>query len=178
MSWSQAQKEAFARSDGKTTELVAIELRHSLFVSPVRLVQSDHDLRVTLEDDSPVNSGQIVIFTAAAFRARLPASQSKNNSTLNIEIDGVGGAIHPYIKTAVSSGEPIECRLRTYSVDVTDVTDGELSSSLLLVSLDLEMIGANIKMQTVSVEFGFANPANQAFPSQRYTLEEYPTLES
>ena len=55
MTWDQAQKEALARATTNEVLKWAVELRHSLFSSPFRIINHDQDADITLEADAPAN---------------------------------------------------------------------------------------------------------------------------
>lgn len=173
MSWTDAEREAMAYANTSTMHLWALELRHSVFPSPVRLIQNDIDVDVTLEAAAPVNAGATVTFVATAFRFREPDNSNQPDPTVQIDIDGVSGSLQPFLQAAVLSGEPIECTLRAILYD----TKAQATVALLR-ALHLQMRREKTTMTTIAATFGYTNPANQPFPSQAYSAETNPGLVS
>lgn len=168
---SQAQREAYARAKTSHVELWALEFRHSVFPQPLRIVQHNRDIIFPIEAGAPVDGGTNQNFTGLAFRFREPEIGTDPAPTISIQIDGVSGALLPFIRGALQTEEPIECALRTYLYDVVDNVTVEHSSTL-----HLQMPKYSTGLITISATFGYANAANKSFPSENYTSETNPGL--
>lgn len=171
MSWDQAQQEALARAS--TDELLkwTIELRHSLFPAPFRLINHDKDALVTLEADAPVDGGTQQTFLGTGFRIQEPEETSEPDPTVRIEIDGVSGTLQPFLRPAIVSGEPVLVTLRGLMYDV-----GAETVSQMLQIYHLQLRNATTTMTTIVGTFGYTNAANQPFPSQKYDAITNPGL--
>lgn len=166
-----AQKQAYARAHSSTVHLWALELRHPSFPAPLRVVQHNEDISLTLETGAPADGDTLQLFTALAFRMKEPDISTEPDSTLTVQADGVSGAVQPYLATANQSSTPIEATLRPFSFDVVGKTVGEM---LGVVHLQVRHI--SITKVSVSLKMGYTNSANRAFPAVNYTATSNPGL--
>ncbi len=171
MSWDQAQREMLARVHVARDEVWTLELRHSLFPAPARLVAYPEDLVLPLEVGAPVDGGTNQTFTARAFMFRPPELGSEPDPTVEVQIDAVGADLRGFLRQAVLTTEPVEGTFRSYMLDVATNT-----SQLALDVLHLQLRGNRQNMTTISGRFGYVNAANLAFPSEIYTSESNPGL--
>lgn len=171
MSWDAAEREALARANTSTVHLWALELRHSVFPAPIRMVQHDVDIDLTLEANAPVDASTTQPFIATAYRFKEPDQTSQPDPTVQIEIDGVSGNLQPFIRSAILTFEPIECTLRSCLYDVK----AQVVVEMLRV-FHLQMRRERTTMTTIAATFGYTNPANQPFPSKVYSAETNPGL--
>ena len=171
MTWDQAQKEALARATTNEVLKWAVELRHSLFSSPFRIINHDQDADITLEADAPANPSTSQTFVGTAFRIKDPENTVQPDPTITIEIDGISGAMQPFLRPAVVSGEPILMTLRGLMYDV-----GAESVAQMLRVHHLQLRSMTTTMTTIVGVFGYTNAANQPFPSQKYDALTNPGL--
>lgn len=171
MSWDQAQKEALARASTSEVLKWVLELRHSLFPSPFRLAQHDSDIDVLLESDAPADASTTQTFIGTGLRLREPDENNQPDPTVTIEIDGLSGALQPFLRPAIVSGEPVLMTLRGLMYDVNSET---VSQALKIYHLQLR--SATTSMTTVIGVFAYTNAANQPFPSQKYDAISNPGL--
>lgn len=171
MSLDEAQKEARARVHGSTVPKAAIELRHSVFPQPFRLVDYETDLPIPLEANAPVDAGTTQTFIGRGFRFKEPDIGTQPDPTATIEIDGVSGGLQPFLRAATQTDEPIEATVRMFNLDTSDN-----SITSMLEVYHLQMRGDRSNMTTISGRFGYTNAANQAFPDAYYTPETNPGL--
>ncbi len=161
-----AQKEAFARADGSTVNLWALEFRHPSFTAPIRIVQSRVDIDLTLEASAPIDAGASQTFTAAGFQIKAPDVDSEPDSIMNAQVDGVSGEIHPLIQAASKTSIPVEMTAREFVYNVRTAT-----VTTMLQNIYLQFRGSATDKQTIVMRFGYTNSANKAFPNKIYTPE-------
>ncbi len=172
MPLTDAEKQAYARANIDTVDCWAIELRHSTFSSPVRLINYQVDITHTLEADAPVDASTAVLFTALAFTFIPPKLGDDPVSLLRAQLDGVPGIIQPYIATATQTSEPIEATFRELLIDVTGPT---VLQNPYILHLRVHQVVST--METVVLEAGRINSANQPFPNKFYTPASNPGLD-
>jgi hypothetical protein len=172
MTLSVAQQEAYARAKTSVLNVYAIELRHPTFVEPLRVVSLKEDLTVTLESNAPVDASAEVVFSALAMRLREPDINSEADTTFNVQIDGVPGAVQPYLAAANKTIYPIEATTRIYLYDLA--TASTIGGAAVVMHLQVRSV--QVSKTSVSLTMGFTNPANRSFPSQLYTPETNPGL--
>jgi Domain of unknown function (DUF1833) len=166
-----AQKEAYARAHTSTVHLWALEFRHPTFSGPLRVVQYKDDITLTLEVNAPIDGGTSQLFTALAFQMKEPDVNTEPDSTLTVQVDGVSGAVQPLFATANQSYTPIEVTLRPFTYDVVGQVVGE---TLGVIHLQVRHIAVTKK--SVSLQMGYTNSANRAFPAVNYTAQSNPGL--
>ena len=171
MTWTQAQKEALARASTNEVLKWALELRHSLFASHIRLINHDTDVDVDLEADAPVQPSTTQTFLGTGLRLVEPDLTNQPDPTITIEIDGVVGTLFPLIRASAKSGEAILLTLRGLMLDVDTSTVAQV-----LKIYHLQFRSAAATMTTISATFGYTNPSNQPFPSQKYDAVSNPGL--
>ena len=172
MTLSVAQKEAYARAHTSSIRLWAIELRHPTFVEPLRIVAHKEDLTTTLESNAPVEADQEVTFVSLAMKMREPEIGTEADSMVSIQIDGVPGAVQPYLAAANKTIYPIEATLRVFLYNLE--TESIIDSATSILHLQVRNIG--VSKTSVTLTMGYTNTANRAFPSQLYTPETNPGL--
>ncbi len=171
MSWTLAEKEAMARASSSSTLKWAFELRHSTFPSHVRLANHDKDIDLLLEASAPANPNTTQTFIGTALRFKEPDISLQPDPTVSVELDGVSGALQPYLRAAITSGERILLTLRGFMYDVKAES---VVQNLRLYNLEYR--NHEIDMVTISIKFGYTNPANQAFPRVKYSALSNPGL--
>jgi len=171
VSFDDARKEAIARADNSTTRKWSIEMRHPVFPAPFRMVQYREDLDLTLEASAPVNPGETVSFQGTAFEFNEPGEATQPDPTARITIDGVPGVLQPFVRLAIRTRAPIAVTLR--SLLFSSKTETVVS---VLRVIHLELRRAKVDKTSITGTMGFTNPANQPFPSKKYSIETYPGL--
>ena len=170
MTLSVAQKEAYARAKTSVINLATLELRHPTFVEPLRLVSYKSDLTKTLESNAPVDSDTEVVFTAIAMKIKEPEINTEADTTISFQIDGVPGAVQPYLSAANKTIYPIDATVRTYIFDVGE--NATIGGAAAIMHLQVRTIA--VSKTSVSLTLGYTNTANRSFPSQNYTPESNP----
>lgn len=172
MTLTDAQKQALARAHSSTMLLWTVELRHSTFPAPIRLVQFTEDVTHTLEASAPADASSAVLFAATAFRFREPDISTEPDNTVTMQVDGVPGTVQPLIITANATSEPVEATCRALAYDVAGKT---VTAGLSIYHLQVRHIRTT--KTSVALSMGHTNSANQPFPRSTYTPETNPGLE-
>lgn len=171
MTWEQAQQEALARANTSEILLSAVELRHSLFPGPVRLIDHDVDVDVPLEASAPVDGGTTQTFVGTGMRAVESDQTNQPDPTTQVELDGVSGTLLPFLRPAVVSGEPVEVTTRGL---MYDASTGSVAQMLRVFHLQLRSYTAT--MTQIAAIFAYTNAASQPFPAQKYDAVTNPGL--
>jgi len=166
---SEAIKEAYASAPSDVIIHHTIELSHSAFGSPIRVVQDYVEFQATLESTAPYNANETVTFSPYGFELTLPDINSDPSPSMRLTIDNVNTIILSELDKAVVSTERIRIIYRPYlSTDTTSPHyDPPLSMFLYSVSADIH---------SITGEARFSNLANIRFPRQIYTGERFPLL--
>lgn len=172
MTLTDGQKQAYARVGLNILGVWALELRHSTFLAPVRIVNAKTDITHTLEATAPVDPDTAVLFSALAFSLEAPKVNDESLTTVRATLDGVSGFVQPYLAAANQTSEPIEATLRELLYDVS--TDTVLQQP---ATFHLRMVQNRSSMTSVAIELGRINSANQPFPNEFYTPTRNPGLE-
>lgn len=178
--WSAAIEEAYASAPAGVAIWPTLELHHPSFDTPARIVV-DHGeeisgepgvrgRRLRLEEDAPVNAGEIVTFVAAAVEATLPASEDGQAPEMSIAIDNVSGRLMPALNAAVASADPISVIYREYLADDPDTVHYRLEG------MTLRRVTAS--MVRIEGKAGFLDMFNMSFPNASYAADEHPSLAS
>jgi hypothetical protein len=171
MSLTPAQKQAYARAHTSTIELNALELRHTTFPTPLRIVSHKQDISITHEASAPANPSESVLYTALGFSFKGSAVNNEPDSTVSIRVDGVSGAVQSYLNVANLSYVPIEASMRPFSYDTVAQSVGEVMG---VYHLQVRHIRMN--KTSVSLTLGYTNSANRTFPYVFYTADNSPGL--
>jgi hypothetical protein len=91
-------------------EVIALEFRHPAFPADEipRVVHDNAELEARLE------TGETVIFLAAAFSAIGPAAGENRWPKIELSVDGVSAKLEPWLNLALGSPAPIEVIFREY----------------------------------------------------------------
>ena len=172
MSIEDAVKEAYASVD--SILLHSIELNHSGFTNPIRVVNNNEDVYATLESEAPYNANESVKFVACGFELTLPSIDKNKLPELVIKIDNI------YLPDEHK-------RISDYGVDALDTFDNvsliyrmfngkdEVLTPLEL-PYHLTLYGVSADLYTVQAKAKFFNAENEEFPKNIYSLKEFPTL--
>lgn len=175
MSYKDAIKEAYATSDLSEIILDTLELRHPNFVgsdgnpTAVRIVRAYESYNLRLENNAPVNGGQVVTFVPCAFDFTMPSFEEGSVPELQIKVDNVSREMTKYIEEAASSIVPIGITYRPYLA--SDVNGPQMDPpyhfTLSKVIVDIFQITGTATMNDVT---------NWPFPSEKYTPSRFPGL--
>ena len=165
MVMTPAQAEAYAFADAAhEIELVTLELNEPSFTQPARLVCDNEPLSVTLED------GTETTFVPYYFQFNDPPVNEDPDAVARITVDNLTGDLTPYLLAGSKSGNPVQIIVRIYIVD-------ELAGTTTMVrSLSLYLRSASDNLTSITLTAARRNPANIAFPNERYTADRFPGL--
>ena len=165
---SQAIREAYAAAPTDEVILHTLELNHSAFTQPIRVVRDHVDLTATLESTAPVDPGAPVTFVAYAFEIEPPQIDGPRPE-VTIRIDNVSREITRNIEAAAVSGQPLTLIYRPYLS--TDTSGPQMDPPLYLTVTDIQA-----DIWSVTARATFADLGNKRFPGEDYTSERFPGL--
>lgn len=165
----EALAEAYASAPTDVVELLTIELRHSAFAQPIRVVLDNVDHTLTLEASAPQDAGQAVLWQGYPFSVERPEVTDVAAPELVIEIDNVSREIEANIRASLATREKVAATFRVYLS--TDPTGPQNDPPM---HLTLHHIKANDLR--VTARAGFGDIATRHFPSEDYTTERFPGL--
>ena len=171
MSVSEAIKQAYARAGSTTVHMIALEMRHESWPSPLRMINHRSDITLKLENDAPANPGQQVLFVATAMRVQEPQIGTDPAGEMEIQIDGVAGVLHSFIDAANGLSTPIDATIRAVALDSSN--DSVID---VFTPYDLQVKNVGINLTDVMVTFGRISPVNLPFPNAKYGPDTYPQL--
>lgn len=166
---SEALKEAYASAPTNVIIYSTVELYHSAFGDPIRLVRDFNNLNATLESTAPRNAGQAVTFLGANFDFTKPEVSTENVPQVTMTIDNVDRSIIYIIEKTLNSFEQIKLIYREY-------LNTDLSTPHNNPPLEMTIISISVDLFKVTAVAGFPNLTNKKFPTKEYTLEEFPGL--
>jgi len=168
-SLAAAIAEAYASAPQDEVILHTLEINHSSFTTPIRIVRDHADHTLTLESTAPHDPSTAVTFTAFSFNFTLPEVNDKGNPEIEISIDNVSGEILGYIDAAAQTANHITVIYRPYLS--SDATGPQMNPPLTLTVREIEADIFQIRARA-----GFPNLANRKFPNETYTSERFPGL--
>lgn len=168
-SLSAAIKEAYAAAPANVVVYDTIELRHSTWAAPIRVVRDRANLTATLEADAPLNPGEAVVFTGFAFDLELPEMSDAASPEVVITIDNVSLEIEDAINEALLTTDLVQVTYRAFLSD-----DLSAPANNPPLTLTLSHIGADQFRITARAQLG--DYANRRFPFEQYTATRFPGL--
>ncbi|WLE60230.1 DUF1833 family protein [Burkholderia plantarii] len=173
---SEALAEVYASNPQDDIVLNTLELRHPAFIDangnpePIRVVADRAPLRARLEDDAPVNPGELVDFQAMAFGYKLPAQEEGQAPSLDITLDGVTRQVVAHLESAVTQTAQIEITYRRF------VESNPGMGPVDDVPLTLYASTAKATLTQVTATATLTDIHNKAFPARVYTPTDFPGL--
>lgn len=177
---TQAYQEAIAYADMKRQGVNTVELHHSSFDTPARLVVSHGEIlsaeplifghKLRLEADAPQDGGELVTFQAAQIEVTMPGAEENQLPEMRFAIDGVSGTIARLLKRAAEQDDPEQILViyRYYFLDDPDTVHRKIGGLYL----------TSPKADLYRVEGG-ASPIDVtkiAFTTRKYNAIENPSL--
>ena len=166
---STAIKEAYAAAPSGTIIYHTLELWHSAFTAPIRVVRDYANLTATLEAGAPRNPGAAVTFVAFNFDFTKPEVSPDNVPQVTITMDNVDRSIVANIEAALGTTELVTVIYREF-------ISTDLSSPQNNPPLTLTIMSVAADVFKVTATAGFPNLMNKRFPSTAYTSETFPSL--
>jgi hypothetical protein len=163
---SQALKEAYAAAPAGVIIYHTLELWHSAFSSPVRVVRDNVDLTATLESTAPRNASTAVTFVAFSFDFTKPEVSDTGVPEITIEIDNADRSIVANIEAAMGSTEMIQVIYREFIN--TDLSVPQNNPPIIMT-----ITGITATAFKVTAKAGFPNLANRKFPTDEYDPTVY-----
>lgn len=165
----EALKEAYASAPSSEVILHTLEIRHSDFTQPIRVVRDYNDFDAYLESDAPENPGELVTFIAMSFDFIMPEVSKSTSPEIEISLDNVSGEIIGYLDSAAQSPDLIEVTYRPYLL--SDISGPQMNPPLTLV---IRSVTADVfRVRAVA---GYADLSNRKFPNEVYTSERFAGL--
>lgn len=167
---SDAIKEAYASAPVDEVIHHTLELWHTSFSEPIRLVRDYVNIDAKIEATAARDAAAVVSFIAYAFEVVPPDQSAAGLPQCTIEIDNVSREILAQVDTAIMQTTPITVIYRAY-----------LSSALLAGPENdppLEMTITQISATPLRIRAtaGFINLLDQRFPGLDYDLDTFPGL--
>jgi hypothetical protein len=181
--FQQAIKEAYASASVEDMILHTLELNHSTFPEPIRVVRDFGILleassvyggldiygrTLTLEDTAPVEPSEAVRFVGMHFELELPAQAQNRLPELQIRLDNVTQDVAQYLDAAVEVAEPISLIYREYLLNSPTVVQFKLEG------LNIHKVTSSTSMVVMTAVF--EDLTNKAFPDRLYRPDEFPGL--
>ncbi|QQX80868.1 DUF1833 family protein [Shewanella sp. KX20019] len=162
---TDAEREAYASCKSTNVTLYTIQLDHSSFTKPLRIVADNEPLKTTKD-------GADIEYLPFYFQITRPPISEEPDPVIKVSVDNVSGYLTPYFEDAAKTPELITLTFRPYlwndSGDEAIIT--ELSEMSLLVR------SASVNTSSISITAALVNPANTPFPNETYTPERFPGL--
>ena len=162
-SLSDALKEAMVCAPSDDVYLETLEIRHASIAEPIYLVRNREDITATLE------TSDVVVFEAAAFRMALPASGDNGLQELTLAVDNVDRRVSDFFSNAKNYQTPVQCTYRPYLL--SDLSEPQMNPPLVLYLSDI-----SITLFEVTAKASFVDLLNKKFPSELYTRARFPSL--
>ena len=183
---SSAVNEAVAEAylNAESIFVGTLEIMHASFEEPFYVVNNNENLILKIEDDAQYHRGKAVEFIRLGFEIKLPSIDTNKLPELTVKVDNIylkeeDKRISDYIALTKGSLDPVYVTYRSY--DVTALVDSASRESVPIpepsgdaFTLILSTVDYNI--HTITAKASFFNPANETFPKNVFTLEEFPAL--
>jgi len=176
MSFDQAVKEAYASAPQDRVVFDTLEVLHPAFVddegqpTAIRVVRGYESIRARLEADAPLNGGQYVEFTAAAFGFSLPGFEEDQVPQMKLTLDGVTQKVIAHIEAASSTPtEPIVMIYRPF-------VSTDLSKPGMDPPIVMELANVNAGGLRITGTATLDDVHNAAFPRLKYLPSRFPGL--
>jgi hypothetical protein len=166
-----AIKEAWASAPAGVVNYVTLELHHSAFDAPIRVVHDRVNLTARLEAGAPRNASELVEFVAFSFDFTPPDVSTDGVPQIKLGLDNVDRSIVTNIRKALGYTETITMLVREYLS--TDLTGPQNDPVLPMV---LQTVSADVFKVTSTA--GFTNLQNAKFPRTEYDTSVFPGLVS
>lgn len=167
---SNAIKEAYASAPVGQVIYHTLELWHSSFSLPIRVVRDFTPLSARLEATAARDPGAVVTFVGYAFDVVPPDQTTQGIPQCSIVIDNVDREIIAQIDLATTSTTPITVIYRTFLSNRLDLGPENIPP----LEMSAQTISATPMQITAAA--GFPNLLNRKFPAVEYELDTFPGL--
>ncbi len=172
---TEALAEAYASNPVDDLPLDTLEFHHPAFVdelgNPVapRVVCDTVPWTLGLEDDAPLNPGEMVLFEPVPFEFTKPSFEEGSVPTLPFSVANVSRLLTYYLELASEQTDPIYVYYRTYLA--SNPSHPEMDP-VVVMTLTAAKAGALRVTGTASL----SDVHNWPFPGQKYTPARFPGL--
>lgn len=179
--YGEALEEAYVNAPSDDVILHTMEFRHPAFIEngiPIavrvvtdpgdQLVLSDpevYGIELKLEDDAPMNPGEIVKFISCMFDFTLPGANETALPEVEISLDNVSREIGQYLDAAAGERATLELTYREY------LASDLLAPQFILNGLSVSKVRSNIFRVIGSASF--VDLLNSSFPKKLYRPTEF-----
>ncbi|MDP1530310.1 MAG: DUF1833 family protein [Rhodoferax sp.] len=163
---TQAIREAYAAAPANVVIYHTLELWHSAFTTPIRVVRDYADLTATLESTAPRNPSTAVTFVAFNFDFTKPEVSATGVPQITITLDNADRAIVANIEAAMGSTELV-------SVIYREFISTDLSAPQNNPPLAMTILNVVADVFKVTATAGFPNLMNKRFPTTEYSTEVF-----
>ena len=168
-SLSEALKEAYASAPANTIIYSTIEMWHSAFTTPIRVVRAYTDITAQLESTAPRDPGAIVTFVAFSFDITRPEVVSDSIPQITITIDNVSREVLANIEKTIGTYETIKIIYREYiGIDGNTSNLGQGYGPENNPPIELTVLGITADVHKITATAGFPNLNNKKFPTTAY----------
>ncbi len=181
--WDAAIEEARSSASVDQFELETIELLHPAFVdteglpSGIRLVLDERQWTLRLENDAPLDAGELVQFEPCAMRVVRPEQLEGQIGEVKLAFDFVGREVLPWVDEALSIRADGRLIVRSWLAS-RNMATGEYT----VVGRPLEVLrGLTVRElhasgTSIEITAAFKDLVNVGFPRPRFTQNHFPGL--
>ncbi len=166
---TQAIREAYASAPRGVVIYHTLEIRHSTFTEPIRIVRDHADLEAYLESDAPENAGEEVFFSRFSFDFTKPEISADGVPQMQVAIDNISRDISAALDLAVQTTDLVEVTYREFiSTDLSGPqNDPPITMYLIDVKADIFKVHGTAR---------FPDLLNKRFPTLAYDAEVFTGL--
>lgn len=163
MAINAALKAIYASAPASQRYIETLSFSHSQFGTTYYMTSDTRSWQFLLE------SGQLVTFLPVPFRVVLPTIDGQGNQDMGLTIANIGRDLVAPIEAAINvPTEAIRCTYRVYL--------DQPATSPQSTPMALALTGIQISRDVVSATATRADVLNRAFPSNFYTVTQFPGL--
>lgn len=171
--FDEAWQEAAASNRRNPGRLVTLEFLHPGIEAegapvPIRAVAARRARLLRLEDDAPVDGGELVEFKPLTFSSAMPVRAANGSTTCRITIANIGGSIWPYIEKAVEVQADAILILRQYFKNNPDVVS--------FGPVRFTVTGVTLANGAVEGECSIDTNSDVMVPALKYTAQRFNNL--
>ena len=164
-----ALREAYAVAPANVVIHHTLELRHSAFTTPIRVVRDFESLTATLESTAPIDASTAVLFQAFTFDFTKPDVSSTGVPQISITIDNVDRSIIANIEAALLTTEIVQVTYREF-------LSNDLSAPQNNPPLTMSIMSITADTFKITAKAGFPDLMNRRFPTTEYDPQIFPGL--
>lgn len=159
---TQALKEAYACCPTEVVVLDTLQIDHTSFEEPIRLVNDFADLTAKTE------AGETVTYIRFAFDYARAEVNAQGVPEFTVTVDNASAEIARQLDAIADGADPLPVTVRTYRSDDLNAPAGR--------NLPGEIQHIQISDLRVTLRVAFGQIANKPFPSELFTPKRFPGL--